>query len=109
VTDRSRDKAALGDFILALASSRRSAASPAAAAADHAFAEALARASGWFDEICRCRPEIWQIGGWRALGRRCARPFGRVYASRVGSQRLVFPPFGADKPEWSGIASRIRI
>ena len=67
-----------------------------------AVSVALARASGWFDEIwLDARPEIWQVGGWRALGRRLrAGRFGRVYDLQTSDRSgWYFRLFGADKPQ----------
>ncbi len=101
---------ALGDFILALApfqAIRRHHPRAAVTLLTTAPFEALARASGWFDEIwLDDRPEIWQVGGWRALGRRLrAGRFGRVYDLQTSDRSgWYFRLFGSDKPEWSGIA-----
>ena len=102
---------ALGDFVLALG--------PAAAIRRHHGEahitllttppfEALARASGYFDEVWTdSRPKPWQPLALLALRRRLrGGGFGRVYDLQTSTRsslyfRLMGP--GA-RPEWSGIA-----
>jgi len=100
---------ALGDFILAFApfqAIRRHHPNATITLLTTAPYEALARASGWFDEVwVDDRPPLWRPGAWRALGRRLrdAR-FGRVYDLQTSDRSgWYFRLFGSNRPEWSGI------
>lgn len=101
---------ALGDFILAFApfqAIRRHHPKAVITLLTTAPFEALARASGWFDEIwIDARPRFWEIGGWRALGRRLrGAQIDRVYDLQTSDRSgWYFALFGNDRPEWSGIA-----
>jgi ADP-heptose:LPS heptosyltransferase len=102
---------ALGDFVLALG--------PAAAIRRrHADAHitllttppfvALARASGYFDEIWTdSRPKLWQPGALLALRDQLrAAGFDRIYDLQTSTRsNLYFRLMGpGSRPEWSGIA-----
>jgi len=102
---------ALGDFALSLG--------PFAAIRTHhpkaritllttAPYEALARASGYFDDVwIDRRPSTWQVGGWLALRARLrGGHFARVYDLQTSDRsgfyfRLLGP---GRRPDWSGIA-----
>jgi ADP-heptose:LPS heptosyltransferase len=68
---------------------------------------ALAKASGYFDDIWTDeRPRWWQVGRWRRLKRRFdAAGFTRVYDLQTSDRSgFYFRLFASPKPEWSGIA-----
>jgi ADP-heptose:LPS heptosyltransferase len=71
----------------------------------------LAKACGYFDEIWTdSRPRLWNARGWLGLARRLNEGnFDRVYDLQTSDRssfyyRLMSPPFGKKRPEWSGIA-----
>lgn len=105
---------ALGDFALAMgpfAAIRRHHAGARITLLTIPSLVELAKACGYFDEIWTdSRPNVWNIAGWHALARRLNRGrFDRVYDLQTSDRssfyyRLMSPPFGARRPEWSGIA-----
>ncbi|MEX2617516.1 MAG: glycosyltransferase family 9 protein [Alphaproteobacteria bacterium] len=69
--------------------------------------QALAEASGYFDDIwIDERPGFWQVHRWLNLKRRFAEGgFGRVYDLQTSDRTgFYFRLFSRAKPEWSGIA-----
>lgn len=69
--------------------------------------EDFARASGYFDEVwIDSRPPLWRVWSWLALGARLrGGGFERVYDLQHSTRsHLYFRLFGANRPEWSGVA-----
>jgi ADP-heptose:LPS heptosyltransferase len=101
---------ALGDFILALApfqAIRQHHPDAAVTLLTTQPFEALARASGWFDDIwIDSRPQLWQVAGWWALRSRLrSAGFDRVYDLQTSDRSgWYFRLFGGTAPEWSGVA-----
>ena len=101
---------ALGDMVLATGAFQ---AIRAHHAGDHLVLlttsayEGFARASGYFDEIwIDSRPPPWRVWSWLALGVRFrGGGFERVYDLQHSTRsHMYFRLFGADRPEWSGVA-----
>jgi len=101
---------ALGDFVQALQAFQ-------AIRRHHAGAEItlmttppfqpMGAACGWFDHLwVDTRPRFWQLGQWCALRRRLRDSgFDRVYDLQTSDRSgWYFRLFGAQKPDWSGIA-----
>ena len=69
--------------------------------------EGFAHASGYFDEVwIDSRPPLWRFWSWLALGVRLrGGGFERVYDLQHSTRsHMYFRLFGADPPEWSGVA-----